>query len=272
MTSRAIGRKGQYGFDAPYVPVLMTLGSLPLLLGALSGLLRGDVTAFFSMGVSAMVLVLGAASYLYATRVGKFRCWDDVIDGLALRGDEQVLDLGCGRGAVLLLAAERLRAPAGRATGIDLWQVKDQSGNAADATRRNAEAEGVADRVDLHTGDMRKLPFDAAAFDLIVSSLAIHNIPTADGRAAAIREAVRVLRPGGRVAIADFRFTGDYARELGAGGLRDVRVESLGWRFWYGGPWAATRLVSARKPAPTWTVTPSPGPPPAPRAPPEPPA
>jgi len=56
-------------------------------------------------------------------------------------------DLGCGRGAVLLMAAQQLTT--GWAVGIDLWRGVDQSGNSVEATRRNAIAEGVADRVEL---------------------------------------------------------------------------------------------------------------------------
>ncbi len=73
------------------------------------------------------------------------------------------------------MAAQRL--PRGRAVGVDVWSTKDQSGNAEQVTRQNAELEGVADRVELHTADMRKLPFDDGSFDVVVSSLAIHNVP-----------------------------------------------------------------------------------------------
>lgn len=199
------------------------------------------------MGLSGGVLVACAASYVYTTRAGKFRAWDELLAGLSLRGDERVLDLGRGRGAVLLLAAQRL--PHGKAMGLDLWQAQDQSGNALAATTANADAEGVAERVELHTGDMRKLPFPDSSFDVVVSSLAIHNIPTAEGRSEAVREAARVLKPGGRAVLADFRFPPpDYAQTLEAAGLTDVKTRGLGPRFWYGGPWAATTVVTARKP------------------------
>ena len=56
---------------------------------------------------------------LYASRRGKFVVWADLLRNLKLRGDEHVLDLGCGRGAVLLLAAEQLST--GKAVGVDLW-------------------------------------------------------------------------------------------------------------------------------------------------------
>jgi arsenite methyltransferase len=57
-----------------------------------------------------------------------------------------------------------------------------------------------------------------------------------------------VLRPGGRLLLADFRATQPYPERLRELGMAEVTHRSLGWRFWYGHPWAATRLVSARKP------------------------
>ena len=130
-------------------------------------------------------------AYLYTTRRGKFAVWAELLGHLNLRGDERILDLGCGRGAVLLLAAQHLTT--GRAVGVDLWRRVDQSGNSPDATRRNAVAEGVADRVELHTADMTALPFGDDSFDVVFSSLAIHNIPGRAGREKAVSEAVRVL-------------------------------------------------------------------------------
>jgi ubiquinone/menaquinone biosynthesis C-methylase UbiE len=190
------------------------------------------------------LVIFGSA--LYTTLRGKFLVWAELLDKLNLRGDERILDLGCGRGAVLLMAAQHLTT--GRAVGVDLWRSADQSGNSAEATRRNAIAEGVADRVELHTGDMTALPFAVNSFDVVVSSLAIHNISGRDGREKAIAEAVRVLRPGGRLLIADIRGTGQHKAQLAKIGMSDVTRRRLGWRFWWGGPWAATRLVTATKP------------------------
>ena len=56
--------------------------------------------------------------------------------GLKLRGDEAVLDMGCGRGAVLTAVARKLTT--GRVIGIDIWNTMDQSGNAREVTLRNA--------------------------------------------------------------------------------------------------------------------------------------
>jgi ubiquinone/menaquinone biosynthesis C-methylase UbiE len=183
---------------------------------------------------------------LYTSRRGKFVVWANLLNQLALRGDERILDLGCGRGAVLLLAAQHLKT--GRAVGVDLWKRSDQSGNEARATESNAEAEGVTERVELHTADMTCLPFEEETFDLVVSNVAIHNVKGRAGREKAIDEAVRVLRPGGRLMIADLWATRLYRSRLTQLGMRDVTRRGLGWRMWWSGPWLATRLVTATKP------------------------
>lgn len=157
-----------------------------------------------------MALLAQAGLYLHTAMRGKVRVWRSELDRLGLRGNEQLLDLGCGRGAVLIEAARHL--PAGRAVGVDLWRSQDQSGNDPGVTLANARAAGVADRVELHTADMTALPFPDGSFHVVTSALAIHNIPTPEGRHQALAEAVRVLRPGGRLLIADFRYTADYYR------------------------------------------------------------
>jgi SAM-dependent methyltransferase len=236
-------RRGSYGIDAPYwVAVIVVLTVVELVLAILTAILSGRVWLFLPV----LILVTIAASVLHTTLRGKFVVWAGLLDKLNLRGDERLLDLGCGRGAVLLLAAQHLTT--GRAVGIDLWRSVDQSGNSAEATRRNAIAEGVADRVELHTGDLAALPFEDNCFDVVVSSLAIHNIRGNAGREKAVNEAVRVLRPGGRLMIADIRGTRRHEAHLAEIGMSDVSRRRLGWRFWWGGPWAATRLVTATKP------------------------
>jgi ubiquinone/menaquinone biosynthesis C-methylase UbiE len=133
--------------------------------------------------------------------------------------------------------------------GVDLWRSVDQSGNSTEATQRNAIAEGVADRVELHTGDMTALPFGSNSFDVVLSSLAIHNIRGAAGRQKAIDEAVRVLRPGGRLRILDVRAAGQYVAYLTKLGMGDVTRQGLGWRSWCGPFVVFAGLVTATKPA-----------------------
>jgi ubiquinone/menaquinone biosynthesis C-methylase UbiE len=212
---------------------MAVMAALELALAVTSGKVWPLLAALF------ILAVLGF--YLYTTLRGKFVVWAELFDQLDLRGDERILDLGCGRGAVLLMAAQRLTT--GRAVGVDLWRSIDQSGNSAEATRRNAIEEGVADRVELHTANMTALPLEDSSFDLVVSNFAIHNIRGHAGREKAISEAVRVLRPGGRLMIVDVRATQRHQEQLAKLGMKDVTRRRLGWRFL-----RLTRLVTATKP------------------------
>ncbi len=228
-------RRGSYGIDAPIAPAFLAgLAILYLVLAIVTG--KGRFCA-------ALCFVLAfEAFYLHGTLRGKFVLWAELLDRLRLRGDERILDLGCGRGAVLLMAAQHLTT--GRAVGVDLWRTLDQSGNSLEATKRNAVAEGVAERVELHTGNMTALPFENNSFDVIVSSLAIHNISGRANRDNAISEAVRVLRPGGRLLIFDVRSTGQYQAELAKLGMNHVGRSRPRWWSW------PARLVTATKPQP----------------------
>jgi ubiquinone/menaquinone biosynthesis C-methylase UbiE len=247
----AIARMTQhadYGYDAPYALVTFAiLGVASLVVAGVSLASRDRHLATF-MGFYGAFFLANACSFLYTTRRGKFEVWTEILDELQLRGDERVLDMGCGRGAVLTSVAKRLTT--GRVTGVDLWSTHDQSGNAREVTLRNARLEGVNDRVDIETGDMRALPFPDASFDVVVSSLAIHNIRSNEARAQAIAEAWRVVKPGGRLALADIRVTRQYAQALSKLGATGVARRRLGWRFWYGNPFAGTSLVIASKTIP----------------------
>jgi len=190
--------------------------------------------------VVGMLSALEGMAYIGASRVGKLRLRDRLLDGLHLRGNETVLDMGCGHGLLLIGAAKRL--PRGKAVGIDLWSQIDQGNNSKAATLANAQAEDVIDRVEVHDGDMRTLPFADSSFDAVVASLAVHNIESREGRRQAMREIARVLKPGGKVALMDIFCIDEYREALQADGLQGVRVS--GRNFWYFPP---MRTVTARK-------------------------
>ena len=75
----------------------------------------------------------------------------------------------------------------------------------------------------MHTGDARKLPVPDASFDVVLSSMALHNIYNAGERQTAVREIARVSAPGGRVLIVDVRHTPTYAATLRDAGFADAR-------------------------------------------------
>jgi cyclopropane fatty-acyl-phospholipid synthase-like methyltransferase len=237
-------RRADYGIDAPIVPAVF--GAITAVAAVVTVVvLVGGEPWWWILGLICLWFGLQTASFLYTTTRGKFEVWDRLLDDLDLRGDERCVDMGCGRGAVLVALAGRLLD--GHVTGVDLWRTADQSGNALDVAQRNVRSAHVADRVTLTTADMTSLPIPTDAVDLVVSALAIHNIKSESGRSSAVREAVRVLRPGGRLLIADIQSAKEYERALRRHGAVDVRRRGLGWRYWYGGPWMATSLVTARK-------------------------
>jgi SAM-dependent methyltransferase len=243
-------RRGDYGYDAPYALVIFGALSVAAVVAATMSWRQGQLRVARVMTLYALFFLANFGSFLYTTRRGKFLEWGRILDGLRLRGDEAVLDMGCGRGAVLTAVARRLTT--GRVTGVDIWSTKDQSGNAREVTLRNASLEGVGDRVQIDTGDMRELPYRDASFDLVVSSLAIHNIRSDGDRKRAVVEGFRVLKPGGRMVIADIRATAVYEEALRALGASNVERRRLGWRFWWGNPFARTTLLTACK-APAWS-------------------
>jgi arsenite methyltransferase len=240
-------RRGEYGYDAPYAVVIFGALAVASAVAATICWREHETRVATQMTAYSVFFLANTASFLYTTRRGKFVEWARILDRVELRGDERVLDMGCGRGAVLTAVAGRLTT--GGVTGIDIWSTRDQSGNATDVTARNAALEGVAERVEIETGDMRALPFADATFDLVVSSLALHNIRQDADRRKAVAEGFRVLKPGGRMVVADIRATATYADALRTLGATSVERKRLGWRFWWGNPFAATTLVTASKPS-----------------------
>ncbi|MER5435346.1 methyltransferase domain-containing protein [Streptomyces sp. NPDC002588] len=226
----------RYGVDAPaFAAALGAVGTACCLAAGRWRLVRNP------LATAGAALLAHTGIYLHTTLHGKLRIWRRELDRAGLKGDEELLDLGCGRGAVLIEAARRL--PTGHAVGVDLWSATDQNGNRPEVTLANAAAAGVADRVDVHTADMTALPFADDSFDVVTSALAIHNIPSPEGRHRAVDEAMRVLRPGGRLLVADFwPMARQYAAHIGQGTLR-----GLGPGYWYGGPWLGVTLLHAVK-------------------------
>jgi arsenite methyltransferase len=249
-------QRPDYGIDAPAVlavqaVVAFTAFGVAGLLAALGAPHPLGIPLAEVLLLTGLSCLANALAMLWYSKVGKLRERERLLDRVPWHGDEGVLDVGCGRGLLLVGAARRLST--GRAVGVDLWRGVDLSGNRPEAPLANARLEGVEERVEVTGGDARRLPFADGSFDVVVSGLALHNIPDAEGRARAVREIARVLRPGGHLALVDIHYTADYARTLRECGLADVERTRVGRLFFWTFAlltWGALRFhrVTARKP------------------------
>lgn len=241
-------QRPDYGIDAPKVlRNLFAFGGLALLLTFVPPRILhvGSVNIEWHVSLAWMAGFVLAEAFLmlFYVKVGKYWHRDTMLALQAWRGDERVLDVGCGRGLLLVGAAKRL-STGGQATGIDVWSNVDMGGNSEAATLHNIALENMTGRCTLISEGAQAMSFADASFDVIVSNLCLHNIYDRPTRKKALQEIVRVLKPGGIALISDYKLTGEYVAEFRDMGLT---VE----RRW--GNVVATfpplRIVIARKPA-----------------------
>ena len=202
VSSAEDARIGNYGIDAWRVVVWLAFGAfgagMVMLFGAVahapSWLTLGAFGACVVLGMSALVLT-------WSSRVGKLRERVRLVEWLTLRPDAYVLDAGCGTGLVLVEAAKRM--PAGLAVGIDRWRAAHAASIVGNAVLVNADAEGVGDNVVVTSGNITRMPFADATFDVVTSCFVLHRLGSRAARLAAVQEAVRVLAPGGHLVVLD---------------------------------------------------------------------
>ncbi len=126
------------------------------------------------------------------------------VDNAQIHPGDSVLDVGCGTGEVALLA--KTRAKAGKVYGIDPAPEMI-------AVARSKAARKKLD-VDFRVGVIEALPFPDSSMDVVTSSLMMHHLPD-DLKKRGLAEIYRVLKPGGRLLIADFlRPTGSLVSHL----------------------------------------------------------
>ena len=243
------GTKPDYGVDAPgAMRTLFLIGFAFLLVAVVAPRIfpigAVSVVARIFYWPAGFLIAEGLLFVLYV-RFGKFRHRDVLLRLHPWRGDEQVLDVGCGRGLLLADAAKRIAAlhGSGHATGIDLWSNVDMGGNSAAATQHNLELEGVQQICTLASKPAQEMPFADASFDLIVSNLCLHNISDRVARRRAVEQISRVLKPGGTAILSDFKFTAQYATQL-----RELGLSVQRRRVGFVTAFAWLTVVIARKP------------------------
>jgi SAM-dependent methyltransferase len=222
-----------YGIDSPAIVTgLFALGAIAI--GLTLWLRRiGLPHPFWGIGLGIGVYFLLAASgMVWYSKVGKLRLREQLLDLVPWHGDELVLDVGCGRGLLVVGAAHRLTT--GKAIGVDIWIRGAVSGNGPEGALQNARLEGVGDRAEVKEGDARQLPFVDETIDVVVSNFVLHDLKTSADREQMLHEIVCILKPGGQVALVDFIFTEPCERLFRAQGLQNARRSRIGSRlaFW----------------------------------------
>ncbi len=146
-------------------------------------------------------LYFAYARYLFSPKGGDIQnqIWETVVSNLDWNGQGQALDIGCGNGVLSIKLAKKFSTV--KVTGIDYWGERwEYSKGTCEA---NAEAEGVGERVVFQKASASKLPFEDEYFDAAVSNLCFHEVSDAKDKREVIREALRVVKKGGKFAFQD---------------------------------------------------------------------
>ncbi len=245
---RASSRRGDgtnYGIDDPRLIL-----ALALLGGGLFGasLYLGLATQDPSLhviadiaGVGGVVCLANATLFAWSGSIGKGMVSRRLLRTLALGGDEWVLDVGCGMGLLLVQSAKRLTT--GQVVGIDVWGMHALAdGGRYHATRKNVTIEGVGGSIELQQSDPKSLPFVDGSFDVIVSASMLDRSRDLHRIDLAIGEMLRVLKPGGRIAIQTRSYAAEIGKVLQEKGMSDVTISELHFQVF-----PPSRTISARK-------------------------
>lgn len=217
--------KATYGVDAP--GLVRTFLLIGVALFSASAFIWAFAVPKWSWLAVVLLIPAGYALGMFAlmlweSLVTKVKSREVILDFVPWTGSEAVLDVGCGRGLMLVGAARRLTT--GKAIGVDIWLQRDQTANIKTAPLENAQIEGVLDRVSVETADMRKLPFADASFDVVVTSWVVHNLEVKEDRVLALTEMVRVLRPEGALLLTDIVNRKEYMDELERLGFNSIEL------------------------------------------------
>ena len=207
--------KPKYGIDAPgVIRNLILIGAAICCIVIFFPLVKIGSVSIDTRGLiwSGGGCVFGGVLMLAYSLYGKFKHRDRMLNYIAWKGDEQVLDVGTGKGLLMIGAAKRLTT--GKSIGIDIWNEEDLSGNNIQNALANAAIEGVSNKVEIKNENVMDMSFADDTFDVILTNMCIHNIYNIEGRKTDCKEIGRVLKTGGTAVVSDWRHVKEYNRNF----------------------------------------------------------
>ena len=202
------------------------LGLCPLPAAARIGAELLSILLFISL------LYPGILYYMFAPQGGNLqeRVYNLIVEELGGEVDGRAIDIGTGNGILAVRLAQE--HPLVQVTGLDSWGRDWDYSNPICA--RNARVAGVEQRIRFVKGDAARLEFEDGSFDAAVSNLTFHEVKSAPQKREVVREALRVLKPGGRFVFVDYFYAEKYYGKtagfedfLASQGLKRMQLKPL---------------------------------------------
>ncbi len=229
-----MNEKANYGNWVPEKALYMLFGAA-VVLGAIAVIVQ---TVLDKPVVTAVSGVLGVVALVMAVYMlichetfafGKGNMMagvhEHLVEHLDWNGEGRLLDIGCGAAALTVRCAKAF--PKAQITAMDYWGA--EWNYAKEQCERNAQIEGVADRISFQKGDAAKLDFPDETFDAAVSNFVFHEVRTAKDKRDVVKEALRAVKKGGVFSFQDMfsqkALYGDmeqFVRELKEEGISEV--------------------------------------------------
>lgn len=227
-----MNEKPSYGNWVPEKALYALFAGAAVLL-ALTAVFAGRIVWLaIVFGIGGAALLIEAIYMLACHEVFAFgkgnmmaKVHEHLVKKLPWDGSGTLLDIGCGAGALTIRCAKAF--PDAKITGIDYWGA--EWNYAKSQCEKNARLEGVSSRITFQKGDAAQLPFADESFDAAVSNFVFHEVRTAKDKRDVVREALRVVKPGGAFSFQDMfsqkALYGDmeeFVRELQKEGISEI--------------------------------------------------